>query len=56
MEGVAQFKYLGKTLDQSNDEWMEICQNIRRARKVWGNLGDILQREGADIYVLNMLY
>ena len=31
-EGVTQFKYLGRNLDQYNNNWPYIYQSIRRAR------------------------
>ena len=48
VEGVEQLKYLGQTLDQTYDNWLDILWNINRARKVWGRLSKILQREGVD--------
>ena len=41
VEGVDQFKYLGRILDQYNGYCTEICQNIMRAQNVWGYLGNI---------------
>ena len=34
VEIVAQFKYMGIPLYQSDDDWIEILRNTRRARKV----------------------
>ena len=48
MEGVLQLRYLGHTLDQTDDDWTEIRQNIKRAQKFWGRLGKMLLREGED--------
>ena len=48
IEGVVIFKYLGRPLDQSDDEWMAVIWNIRKSRQVWGRLGVILRREGVD--------
>ena len=39
VKGVDQFKYLGQTLDQSNDNWPIIRQDISREWKVWVLLG-----------------
>ena len=55
MEGVAQLKYLGRPLYQYNDDWLAIRQIIRRAQKVWGWKGNILQWEGASDHVSEML-
>ena len=42
------FKYLGRSLEQSDDYWPEDIWNIRKALQVWSILGVILRREGAD--------
>ena len=34
-------------MDSSDYNWPAILQNIRKARQVWGRLGNILRREGA---------
>ena len=34
VEGVAMFKYLGITLDQTDDDWMVLRRSIVRARLV----------------------
>ena len=44
VEGVENFKYLRRPLDQTDDNWPEIIQNIKQARKVWGRLGKLLRR------------
>ena len=56
MEGVANFKYLGQPLYQTDDDWRPVRRNIKRARRVWGILGKILRREGAEPKVVEMLY
>ena len=42
MEGVTQFKYLGRPLDKTHDDQPEVWRNTKWARKVWGILGKIL--------------
>ena len=44
VELVAQFKYLGLNLDQSDNKWPLIIQGTRRARKVLVQVGKILQQ------------
>ena len=57
VEGVTQFKYLGRPLDQSDNGWPKILRNTRRLRKFWGQLGKILLREGGeDTHVLAIFY
>ena len=34
-EEVDYFKYLGRILHRSDEDWPEVCHNIRRARQVW---------------------
>ena len=53
---MSQFKYLGINLDQYDSNWSEILQNIRRARKVWVCLRNILPWEGVYTQVLEVLY
>ena len=56
LEGVTQFKFMGIPLDQSDDYWTAILQNIRRSQKVWVRLEKILQQKGADTHVSEMFY
>ena len=39
VEGEETFNYLGRTLDQMDDDCPVVRQNIKRAQKVWGRLG-----------------
>ena len=48
VEVVANFKYLGQSLDQMDDDWPEVRRNIMRARLVWRRLGALLLREGVE--------
>ena len=50
------FKYLRQLLDWSDDNWPEVLQNIRKARQVWGPLGKVLQREGAELAISETFY
>ena len=42
VDGVAQFKYLVRPLDQTDDEFLSVWRNIKWARRVWGRLGKML--------------
>ena len=55
-EGVDYFKYLGSILQQADEDWLVIIQNILRARQVWGRLGKLLRREGADPIISEKFY
>ena len=51
MEGVVNFKYLGRSLDQTNDDWTELRLNVKQTLRVWGILGKTIRREGVDTKV-----
>ena len=56
MEGVENFKYLGRPLEQTYDEWLAVIWNVNRLQRVWGRLGNILRREGANPKVAGIFY
>ena len=45
---VPSFKYLGRILTAGDDDWPAVAGNLGKARKSWGQLKQILSREGAD--------
>ena len=56
LERVSTFKYLGRPLYRTDDDWPTIRRNIMRTRTVWGRLGKLVLREGAYPRVLEMFY
>ena len=56
MDGVANFKYLGRPLDQTVNDWPAVRLNFRWAHRVWGRLGKLLRREGEEPKVAAMFY
>ena len=50
------FNYLGRVLHRTDEEWPAVRWNIGRARQVWGSLGKLLSREGADPIVSANFY
>ena len=56
VENVMTFRYLGRPLDQTNDYWTDVQQNIIHAKLFWGRLGTLLQREGVYPKVLASFY
>ena len=56
IKGVELFKYLGRMLEQSYNEWPVFRQNIKRAQQVWGRLEVILRREGEDLFTSAAFY
>ena len=56
MENVPTFQYLGRPLDQTDDDWPDVRQKNMRARSVWGGLGTLIRREGGYPRVAEMFY
>ena len=56
MRAVTEFKYLGRVLTNTYDDWPEVAFNIRKAQANWGRLARILGREGADPKVSHIFY
>ena len=48
IESVTAFKYLGKILTATDNIWPAVVVNLRDARRSWGRLSRVLNREGAD--------
>ena len=42
VENVPTFQYMGRLLDQTDDDWTDVWQNIMHARSVWGRLGTLI--------------
>ena len=48
MTAVTSFKYLGRIMLTTKNNWPEVDQNLRRAQGKWGRMVKILLREGVD--------
>ena len=48
MEAVTEFRYLGRLLTATDNDWPAVAGNIKKARRSWGRLAKVLGREGAD--------
>ena len=48
MRAMTEFKYLGRVMTNTDNDWPAVTGNIRKARASWGRLARILGREGAD--------
>ena len=46
------FRYMGRLLYWSDNEFLAVLKNIQKLRQVWGCLGKFLKREGEDLFVL----
>ena len=47
LEAVPYTNYLGQTLLSSDNNWLDVEQNLQRSWGKWGQLVKILGREGA---------
>ena len=47
LESVSRFTYLGRVVTAGDDDWLAVAGNLKKARKSWGRLSRILEREGA---------
>ena len=56
MQSVTEFRYLGRVLRSTDDDWPALARNLRKARVTWGRLARILGREGADPKVSRNFY
>ena len=56
MEAVSEFRYLGRLLTATDDDWPAVAGNIRKARVSWGRFERVLGREGADPKVSRSSY
>ena len=53
---VAEFKYFGRVLNASDDNWSEVMGNLRKARKWWSHMLMILGRERVDPRTSGIFY
>ena len=56
MQSVTEFRYLGRVMTSTDEDWPEVARNLRKARVTWGRLARILGREGADPKVSHHFY
>ena len=56
MRAVKEFKYLGRVLRNTDDDWAAVAGNTRKARANWGRLERILGREEGDRKVTRSFY
>jgi hypothetical protein len=56
IENVAEFKYLGRIISNNDSDWAAVRANIRKARKRWAQVAQILSREGATTSTMAYFY
>ena len=53
---MSEFRYLGRLLTATDDDWPEVAGNIKKARRRWGRLARAIGREGKDPKVSRTFY
>ena len=48
MEAVSEFRYLGRLLTATDDDWPAVAGNIRKGRVSLGRLARVLGQGGVD--------
>ena len=56
LEMVTSFKYLGRVISSTENDWMKIVRNLARAKTVWSRMSRILSRMGAPPWVSGLLF
>ena len=56
IESVKCFQYLGRTVEENDQDRPAIQRNLKRAREKWGKIGRILSREGAKPRTMATFY
>ena len=56
MEAVSEFKYVGRILTSTDNDWPAVAWNLKKARQSWGRMARVLSREGADPKVSRNFY
>ena len=56
IQNVSKFRYLGRVLTAGDGDWLEVVDNLGKARKSWGRISRIMIREGANPKVLGNFY
>jgi hypothetical protein len=56
IENVKSFKYLGRTLDENDDDWPALKQNLNKAHAKWTRIRRVLSREKANPKAMASFY
>lgn len=56
MEKVENFRYLGRTLTDQEEDRMELHKNLRKSKMKWENLIVILTRDGEWPLIMGNVY
>ena len=53
---MTEFKYLGRILTATDEDWPAMVGNLGKARRSWGRLSRVLGRDGSDPKVSQAFY
>ena len=56
IERVKRFKYLGRILDERDDDGPAVLRQLERARAKWGRFAALLRKEGVEPRVMGYFY
>ena len=56
MEAVSDFRHLGRLLTATDNDWLAVAGNIKKAWQSWGRLARLIGRKGADSKVSRAFY
>jgi hypothetical protein len=56
LASVSVFRYLGRELSSSDDDWPAVYRNVNKARQRWAHISRVLAREGANTRIAGMFY
>jgi hypothetical protein len=56
IETVTEFKYLGRTVTQDDDDRQAIRKNLHKAQGIWGRLARLLTRADANKHEMTRIY
>ena len=56
LEMVTSFKYLGRVISATDDNWPAVVRNLDPAKKVWSRMSRILSREGVTPWVYGFFF
>ena len=56
LEMVTAFKYLGRIITASDDNWPAVVEKFQKARKQWSRLSRIIGWEGVDPWTSGNFY
>ena len=56
IKSVTEFKYLGRILTATDDDWPAVVGNPGKAKRSWGRLSRMFGKEGADPKVSRAFY